>query len=138
MERFYVDSNVWLDLAFDRRNHIRPLGELAFQFFKKCMRNEWKILYSDIVLEELGKFLTKEEIKVRCFGVVSEADLLVNVESTLSQTKEAKKVAEKHGVPAPDALHAILARDNKARLVSRDAHFEKLFEIVSVHLPEEI
>lgn len=138
MKRFYVDTNIWLDFALDRRDNIRPLGELAFQFFKKCKKNKWKVLYSDTVIEELGRLLTKQEIEERCLRIVSGTGILLKVESNLAQTIEAEKLAEKYGVPAADALHAVLARDGKAALVSRDMHFESLCKIVTVFLPEEI
>ena len=56
----------------------------------------------------------------------------------MAQVKEANDLAQKYGVPAQDAMHAILARDNNATLISRDAHFERLSKIVSACLPEEI
>lgn len=138
MKRFYVDTSVWLDYAFDRKNHIRPLGELAFQFFKKCKKNKWKVLYSNLVLEELRRELSDEEIKERCFKLLSEANLLLKVKSSPAQAKEALGIAQKHAIPGPDALHAVLARDNKAAIVSRDVHFEELYKIVSAYLPEEV
>ena len=77
MKRFYVDTNIWLDFAFDRKDNLRPLGELAFQFFKTCRKNKWRTLYSELVLKELGKKLAPREINERCFKIVLEANLLV-------------------------------------------------------------
>ena len=52
---------------------------------------------------------------------------------------EARKLvrvkAESHEL---DILHAVLARDNKAVLVTRDFHFETLQDIVEIKAPEEI
>lgn len=138
MKRFYVDTNIWLDYAFERKDNIRPLGELAFQFLKKCRKNRWQVLYSDLVLKELRKQLTKEEIEERCFRIISEASLLVKVEKSITQAEEAVTLSKKDAVPGPDAMHAILARDNKAVLISRDFHFKRLSRIVSAFLPEEI
>lgn len=138
MKRFYVDTNIWLDFALDRRNHIKPLGKLAFQFLKKCIRNRWQVLYSGLVIQELKKELSQEEIEERCFRIVLEQNRLVKVESHLKQMKEARQLAQRFEAPAPDAMHAILARDNHAALVSRDFHFERLSKIVKAFLPEEI
>ncbi len=138
MKRFYVDTNIWLDLAFERKDGLRPLGELAFTFFKKCMRNKWQILYSDLVLKELEKEISPSEIEKRCFGIISRKDQLIKVKSTLKQMHEAKRISTKEKVPWADAMHAIIARDNKAVIVSRNFHFENLSKIASVYLPDEI
>lgn len=137
MKRFYVDTNIWLDFALDRRDGVRPLGELSFQFFKKCIRNRWRLLYSDIVLKELGKELTKEEIWQRCFKIVSDENLLVKATASIEQEKEAERLSVQQKVPFADAAHAIIARDNNAAVVSRDAHFANLFNTVKCFLPEE-
>ena len=138
MKRFYVDSNIWLDFALDRKDNIRPLGELAFQFFRKAVREKWQILYSDIVLRELGKELTKEEIWQRCFKMVSDENLLGKAMVSVEQEKEAEKISKQQKVPFADAAHAIIARDNNAVVVSRDAHFGNLFKVVKSFLPEEL
>jgi len=41
-------------------------------------------------------------------------------------------------VPAGDALHAIVARDNDLILVTRDRHFRKLEDISKHYKPEEL
>ena len=53
------------------------------------------------------------------------------------QIDEASKLAKQRNVPKADALHAILARDNNAQLISRDWDFEKLKDISRVKLPED-
>ena len=37
-----------------------------------------------------------------------------------------------------DALHALIARDNKCIMVTRDAHFKKLLDIINPKKPEDI
>lgn len=138
MRKFYVDTSVWLDLAFDRKDNVRPLGELAFQFFKKCMRNGWKILYSELVLDELSKKMDLEEIPERCFGIISKKEVLMEVKFSLKQAKEAREISKKKGVPFADAMHAVVARDNKAMFISRDFHFQELSGIVTCLLPEDV
>ena len=137
MKKFYVDTNIWLDFALDRKDNIRPLGEFAFQFFKKCMRNNWLILYSEVTIVELGKNIKPAEIYEKCFRMVAEEKLLLKVSLSKMQSAEAEEISKKHNVPFADALHAIIARDNEAVIVSRDLHFEKLSNIVKSFLPEE-
>ena len=52
--------------------------------------------------------------------------------------KEAKKISEERGLPFGDVMHAILARNNNAILISRDKHFQLLKDICEVVKPEEI
>jgi len=137
MERFYVDTNIWLDYALNRSNGIRPLGEFAFQFFKKCIRNRWQILYSDFVVGELEEHLKPGEIQERCFSIVSDRGLLLKVALSKKQSFEAEAISKRLRIPFGDAIHAVIARDNKAAIVSRDAHFQALYEIVTVFFPEE-
>ena len=54
------------------------------------------------------------------------------------QREEAKKIAEEREVPKGDVIHAILARDNNAILISRDKHFQLLKDICEVMKPEDI
>mgnify|MGYP001560359172 CR=1 FL=1 len=54
------------------------------------------------------------------------------------QLSEARALASRAVVPLGDAIHAILARDNDAILVSRDVHFQKLRHVVEVRRPDEL
>ena len=138
MKRFYVDTSVWLDFALDRSDGVRPLGELAFQFFKKCMRNGWKIVYSDAVIEELEKHLTMEEIRERCFAILEEKKLIQKIVFNKKEVEEAEEISKRERVSFTDALHAVIARNNNATVVSRDRHFGQLSKVVKCFFPEEI
>ena len=56
----------------------------------------------------------------------------------LEQIDAACKLMQQRSIPKGDALHAILARDNNALLISRDKDFQKLKDIVKVYAPEEV
>lgn len=129
-----MDTAIWGDYFEDRGNGIRPLGEFAFLFLKKCEENKWKVLYSEPVLLELKEFAEQFYERFSAFkGMVFE------VPATEKQVKEARKLARKRNVPFNDAFHAVIARDNKAVLISMDWHFqEKLSDIVECRAPEEI
>lgn len=58
--------------------------------------------------------------------------------ATAEQREEAKKIAVERNIPAGDALHAILARDNSLILITRDNHFKHLEDISKHYKPEEI
>ena len=60
------------------------------------------------------------------------------METYPEQIKEAATLSEEKKVPFGDAVHAILARDNNAIMVTRDHHFSKLKECIIVKKPEEL
>ncbi len=86
-----------------------------------------------------------DELKASDYGTFEIEDLfkpirqiLIYAEPTKKQYGKAKDLAAKRKVPLLDAMHAIIARDEKAILVSRDNHFKKLLDITKPKKPEEI
>jgi len=132
--RFYVDTSIWRDYFEDRRDSIRPLGEFAFQFLNGCKKLGAKLLYSEAVIVELQGFSKKWVNEM----FLQFRDLLVEAPVLKKQTDEAKTITKQRGLPYNDALHAIIARDNKAIIVTRDKHFEELRDIVEAKTPEEL
>jgi len=55
-----------------------------------------------------------------------------------SQIKESAILCKKKEVAFGDALHAVLARDNKAIMVTRDKHFIELNHIAEIKKPEDL
>ena len=64
--------------------------------------------------------------------------ILIFVESNKKQFGKAKDISAKRNVPLFDALHAIIARDSKAVMITRDAHFKKLKDITEYKKPDDI
>ena len=95
------------------------------------------ILYSEVIIVELGKHIKPAEIDEKCFRIVAEEKLLLKVYLSKMQSVEAEEISKRYNIPFADALHAVIARDSKAVIVSRDLHFEKLSNIVKSFLPEE-
>jgi len=135
MKKFYVDSCIWRDLIEDRKAGLQPLGEFAFQFFKKCVEKDCRVYYSKLVIDELLKHLEKEVVE-DAFKEYEE--ILIFVEVTKEQVKEQYFLSSEKGVPLGDARHAILARDNGCLLISRDKHFLGLEDLVESGRPEEL
>lgn len=135
-KKFYLDTCIWRDFLEDRKNHIRLLGELAFQFLRKCRKDNSEIIVSDIVLKELHKYVPKEKIQEL---LLNFTDLIVKVKHSREQFDEANAFWEnnKKVFPAFDVLHSIIARDEKAILVRRDKHFSEI-GIVESFTPEEL
>ena len=133
--KYYVDTAIWRDLHENRKDKSKNLGELAFESFKKIRANKEKIVYSDFVVEELSRAYDKQTIN-KLFKGVSEA--LEKVEINEIQLKEAADLSKKLNIPLGDAVHGVLARDTNSIMVTRDKHFKKLKDKITIKKPEDL
>ncbi len=135
VSKFYVDNCIWIDYFEDRKDSLKPLGEFAFQFFKKCKSREDKIIFSSIVEEELLKFYSKEELQNRLLGVDLMIERVTVGEGTF---RSARKYWVERGkiFPLQDVTHAFLAKHLGAVIITRDFHFRE-FNFVNSFTPEE-
>lgn len=130
MDKVYCDANVFIDYFHERSDYIRPLKDLAFNFFSKGWNCAFKLVVSDWLLTELRKHLKEEQIE----DILSE----YRKKGKLIEITEEKGDRDKAGSMSEhwqDALHAILA--NKAGadfLATRNVRdyegYEKLVKIV--------
>lgn len=135
-KRYYFDTSIWLDFFEYRDEPNLPKGKWAHELLNKVVKEDNKILYSDLNLIELGMAgysVFEIEEMFRPLRLI-----LIMVESTEKQQGKARDLSAKRDVPKGDALHALIARDNKAILVTRDKHFQKLLDITIPKKPEEL
>ena len=131
-----MDTAIWRDYFEDRKDNIRPLGEFAFRFLKNCEKKGCKVLYSGLVVQELKSDYSGERVKKVFFPF---KHFLVKVSISNEQISEARRMLlSAGGTHLKDVIHAILARDNDAVMVTRDRHFDALIGFVEVAKPEEI
>jgi len=133
--KYYLDTSIWMDYYEDRKDPSKDIGECAFKLLCKLLASNSKIVVSSFLLRELEAAYSLD--KIRGLALPFEK-LMERVDVSDEQREEAKKVAEERKLPKGDVIHAILARDNKAILVSRDKHFQLLKDICKVVKPEEI
>jgi len=136
MRRYYIDTCIWRDYFEDRRDKFRPLGEWALRMLRAIIEDNDIILYSEIVEDELRKAYSQKEI-TDIFSLVPP-EIFIKVEISENQRKEAFYLSRKLKMFFKDVLHAVLARDNNALLVSRDKHFYELQEYVEIKRPEDL
>ncbi len=136
-EKIYLDTNIYLDYFENRHDNIRPLGEWALKLINIIIENKEFILYSNLIVKELEIKYSKEEIN-KIFEIIYKRNLLLKVAISSSQVKEAAISCKKRKVAFGDALHAILARDNKAVMVTRDKHFFEFVDIAEIKKPEDL
>ncbi|MFA6089025.1 MAG: PIN domain-containing protein [Candidatus Woesearchaeota archaeon] len=136
--KYYFDTCIWRDYYEDRIGfNNRPLGKYASDLILKILSKGDKILFSDFVVNELSVAFGYEEIK-QMFGLLSLLDILQRVEVTKEEYLKAKILANKRKIPTVDVLHAIVARNNGAIVISQDNHFLQLKDLVDVRKPEDI
>lgn len=135
-EKFYLDTNIWRDYFEDRRDSIKPLGEFAFRFLKNCEKRKDLIIVSNAVKKELLDYYSAE----RVYQVFSNfKDTIIEADYSKEQAEEAFTfwINKNKKFPLFDILHSIIARDNKAVLITRDKHFEEI-GITEFYLPEDM
>ena len=128
IERYYFDTSVWLDLFENRDEPNLPKGKWASKLVSMIIKNDDIIIYSDNNLFELAILGYSQYELEKMF--TSLRPILLFAESTEKQIGQAKDLSFKRNIPKRDALHALIARDNKAILVTLDKHFQKLLDIM--------
>ena len=135
-EEYIIDTSIWVDLYEDRKDYNNePLGNYAFKLLVKIKAKESAIVLTDFLIRELETIYSVAEIN----GMFKPFEKIIKkIIATEKQWEEAKKIAKERDVPAGDALHAIIARDNNFILVTRDRHFRELEDISKHYKPEEL
>lgn len=94
-------------------------------------------MYSDAIVDELLIYYTNEEIK-QIFADSKKENLLLKIAVTYTEKTCAMALSKKLHLPFMDCLHALLAKNNNAIIVTRDHHFEEMQNIVTVKKPEDL
>lgn len=136
VKKYYFDTSIWLDFFEDRDEPNLLKGKFAKELIDKIIKNDDKIIYSDNGVIEL---------KMSGYSLYEIRDMLqflkpilIFVESTEKQLGKAKDLSLKRNIPKRDALHALIARDNNAILVTLDKHFQKILDIIKPIRPQDI
>ena len=111
--RIYVDTNIYLDYFLNRTDRLRPLGDFAFELFRRTISCEFEIILSDWVEQELKNNNATEQLRKLKEELKHK---LITITTTKEDINQAKKVK-----PFEDSLHAILAEKAKAKyLITRN------------------
>lgn len=136
VNRYYLDACIWRDYFENRSDRFRPLGEWALMFINRMISENNLFVVSDHLLNELMINYTPDKL-TSLLKIVPE-QLKQEVKTNNMQAEEALYIMNRFKIPFGDALHAIIARDNNAILVTRDKHFFELTMIVSIVRPEDL
>ena len=136
MVKYYLDTCIWIDLLEDRKGpKDEHFGEFAFRLLSLIKLQGHKVIISDHLIQEIKSRFWMESIQI-VFGRLGGS--IERVSHNIDQASEARQVRKNVRVPYGDVLHAILARDCSAILVTRDKHFKKLADIAIAFRPEEL
>lgn len=135
LKEFYFDTSIWLDFIEGRDEPNFPKGTWAKKLINKIIKHDCKILFSDNNMLELINIGYLEYEIEEILNTLKP--IIKYVESTEKQVGRAKDLAQKRDIPKRDALHALIARDNHAILITLDNHFKKLIDIIKPHSPRE-
>ncbi len=102
---------------------------------KIILRNDTALL-SDVLIKE---FTALGYSMIQIHAIMDTLGLTVKrAHHTRMELEEMRRVGQRVDVPMKDILHAIVARDNDAILVSRDRHFRQIAHITKAFIPENL
>jgi predicted nucleic acid-binding protein len=136
MQKYYLDTSIWLDLFEDKNQPGFPKGEYVNRLIYFIMEANGKIVISNATLKEIwnyGHIYPEFKIFLR-----SLRKIIIFVRYSENQFRRARDISKKRQLPHFDALHAIIARDSRSIMVTRDRHFNDLKDIVVSLRPEDI
>lgn len=135
-KKYYLDTSIWLDFLEDRNEPDFPKSDWAKKLVERILIEKGIIIVSEAVKNELvGLGYSKYEIEIMFRPFQS---IIQEVYTDKKQYGKAKDLKNKRKIPFLDALHAILSRDNKAIMVTRDLHFKKILDIARYKKPEDL
>lgn len=133
---FYLDTAIWMDWFEDRIGYRgEPLGRFADDLLMVILSNEGRLAISEMVMEELERRYTNEEIMGMFFRFKG---CLIKVVSSDAQRGESRLISRSRDIPYGDALHSVICRDYRFILVSRDRNFLKVRDVCESCKPEEL
>jgi predicted nucleic acid-binding protein len=139
MVNYYFDTCIWRDHYENRFGPKgRPLGSYASKLFMQIMINEDIILFSDLLVKELKIAFDQKDVE-EMLNILSMMNILRRIDISSEERSEAKKLSSDREVSFGDALHAVLARNNNAILVTQnEKDFKKLIDISEYAKPEHL
>lgn len=134
MDPVYIDTAIWRDFFEDRKDAQKDLGKIAEDFLMALLEHATPIILSGIVMRELRQVYSAEELHSLLARFQPQ---VIAIEPSTDQFYEAHDISLRKNVPFGDALHAVMARDHQAILITRDKDFRRLCDVCPVQKPED-
>ena len=136
LKPYYLNTSIWLDFLENRDEPNIPKGTWAKNLIKNIKKQKGEIIYSDlnmIELENAGYSIYEIEELFKSLNLN-----LTHVEATKKQVGKGRDISSKRKIPKGDAIHALIARDHNAILVTLDEHFKSLTDITIPNHPKDL
>ena len=112
MNKYYLDTSIWLDF-FEARGIN---GKSVKKMMNNLSQENSIIICSEVVFNELLKIgYSKSDLRESFYPI---KNYIKFVYSKKEQFGKAKQISQKRKLPLFDVFHSIIARDNKAILMS--------------------
>jgi len=139
MLRIYVDSDIFLNTWFREMHGLDPVFQRAERLFQAIVDCVFFLIVSDLTLEELSRRipLPISMVKSDYFDQYKRLGKLKVIEVKQDIVDEASRLPTHRA----DAIHATIAKREKATLVTRNIkHYRKVARIIGlrVRLPEQL
>ncbi|MBI2129603.1 PIN domain-containing protein [Candidatus Woesearchaeota archaeon] len=138
-EPIYLDTNIYIDHFESRIDRLRPLGEFAYNLLRKSMECEYRIIISNLVIDELEFAGFKEKIRELIQDLMA-LDKVIAVEVTAEDEEKTRKIRKERNTTFNDTKHAVIAnRVNVKFFVTRNMEdFVELQDLVKLKYPENL
>ncbi|MDD3175617.1 MAG: PIN domain-containing protein [Candidatus Nanoarchaeia archaeon] len=133
--KYYLDTCIWFDYFENRQDKYRPLGEWAIKLINKIIAEESTFIFTDILMRELKTRYSQKQLT--SYLEIIPKSLIIYLRHSYLDIAEAITLKEKLNISFGDALHAILARNNDAMLITRDNHFNEI-KFIKIFKPEDL
>lgn len=134
---FLLDTQIWIDHYLER-GPSGIYGKQALKLILKIIEDDLKVVFSNFNEKEM-KDIGLSQTEINALLSMIKPDHIKRVSVTKVQFEEAYRVAKQRNIPFGDAVHAILARDHDAQMVSRDEKdFRKIKEITEFKEPTDL
>lgn len=133
-----MDSNIFLDLWWDRESGLEPLGVFAKQFFDAARACKYALIVSSSTLTEIELNFDRPGVVKEFFAGFEALGKLRVVTARQDLIDTAKGMRGLDGIPVHDRVHALIAKEEGVTIITRDKHFERLGTIAPSMSPEDL
>jgi predicted nucleic acid-binding protein len=141
MKKIYIDSNVFIsywNMEYGRNIHDY-LEYFSEQLFERSIKCEFYILISDLVLDELDRFIKPPRTSaLSLLKPFEELDKLKILQKSDGAWTRAKEICKTYGTHLADALHAAFAEEERATLVTWNVKDFIDIEFIEVRTPQDL
>ena len=134
---FLLDTQIWID-HYLKRGPNGEWGKVALELILKIIAEDSIVIFSNFNEKEM-KNAGLSQNEINSLTSIIKPNHIKRVFVTEEQFREAHKLSRQRDIPQGDCIHAILARDHMAQLVSRDEKdYRKIKYIAHYKEPKDL